>query len=146
MKSFFQVTQQTRLSLASFATALLRRPQILLTLLCSIFVSAWLLAACLTPPSPAQQAQDVQNAISCIDTYWGQSIAVIAEKCTNQVIAAAEDEVADAEALIEGQNPGSASLTDGGASLSSAAAKFPYESPNMRQKVNARLAARNVLK
>lgn len=61
-----------------------------------------LLCGCVQPKSPAQQAADFSNAFTCVRNDWGKPIAVIAGDCFQSITTAAEDAVADVEAIAEG--------------------------------------------
>lgn len=67
-----------------------------------IVAAPLLLGACLTPKSPAQQAQDFESAFACMQTNWGKPIGQLAGACFNADVTAAEDAVADVEAIVEG--------------------------------------------
>jgi hypothetical protein len=74
---------------------------------------ALLLAAC--GASLVQQEQDFAAATECVSKDWGQPIGTIASDCFGGILTAAEDAVADVEALFEKTHP------DAGVTAS-----FPY--------------------
>ena len=84
--------------------------------------SPLLLCGCVQPRTPAQQAQDFSNAFTCVRNDWGKPIAVIAGDCFNAEAQAAEDAIADVEAVVEG----SAILAS--QDVSKIQAVFPYAS------------------
>ena len=58
---------------------------------------------CLKPPPPTQQVQDFVNLENCVQAHWGEPITNLAADCLQSEVAAAEDVVADIEAIAEGQ-------------------------------------------
>lgn len=91
---------------------------------------AALVSGCFATATPiATTIANTESGIQCIQKYWGQPIGVVAANCTNADLAAAEDIISDVEALFE------ANSTDAGSGFI-----FPYETPSMRAKVNARKA------
>jgi hypothetical protein len=99
--------------------------------------SALLLSACLPQPSPAKQASDAAAVTACVTKDWGQPIVVVAADCFGGVVTLAEDGIADLEALFETQ----AATTNPDAGAPASAAIFPYNTPAIRAKVDARRAA-----
>ena len=87
-----------------------------------IVAAPLLLGACLTPKSPAQQAQDFGAAFACTQANWGKPIGQLAGACFNADLTAAEDAVADVEAIVEG----TAVLAQ--QDVSKIQATFPYSS------------------
>lgn len=58
------------------------------------------LACCLKPPSPAQQAQDFANAEACVADHWGEPPEAVASVCFSGELQATLDVIADIEALF----------------------------------------------
>jgi len=81
-----------------------------------------LLCGCVQPKTPEQQAQDFSNAFACVRSDWGKPIPVIAGDCFQSLTTAAEDAVADVEAIVEG----TAILAQ--QDVSKVQAAFPYSS------------------
>jgi hypothetical protein len=57
-------------------------------------------AACLPPPSPAQQVRDGEAAVACVVRDWGKPVDVVARDCTQGVVDVAVDLIADGVALL----------------------------------------------
>ncbi|MDE2022202.1 MAG: hypothetical protein KGI71_04830 [Patescibacteria group bacterium] len=85
-------------------------------------VVALSLLGCLTPRTPAQQAADALAAINCVKADWGKPVGVVAADCLQSELTAAEDAIADVEAIIEG----TAILA--GQDVGKVQAAFPYAS------------------
>ena len=92
-----------------------------------------------TAPSVAQTEAAIEAADSCVQSEWGQPIGVIAATCFNASAEAAEDAIADIEAIVEGNDP-ALSILDAGTSAMTRT--FPYETSSMRAKIEARKAVR----
>jgi heme A synthase len=98
-----------------------------------LFVSAPILAACLSPASPATQADNVATEIACVEDNWGKPVATVAATCVGGEVSLAEDLIADVEWLFE-----QAQGVDGGGAVATVR-PFPYAAD---ARIEARLAAR----
>ena len=89
--------------------------QAMLSAVMFVTLVGFALAACIKPPTPAQQAQDGEALVACVAQYWGLSVVAVATACTGDVISVAEDGIADVELAVE---TATGTTVDGGAALS----------------------------
>jgi hypothetical protein len=75
--------------------------QTMLSAVMFVTLIGFALAACIKPPTPAQQAQDAEALTVCIAQYFGLPVVAVAAACTGNEITVAEDAIADFEYGIE---------------------------------------------
>ena len=75
--------------------------QTMLSAVMFVTLIGFALAACIKPPTPAQQAQDAEALTVCIAQYFGLPVAAVAAACTGNEITVAKDAIADFEYGIE---------------------------------------------
>jgi len=78
-----------------------RITQTMLSAVMFVTLIGFALAACIKPPTPAQQAQDAEALTVCIAQYFGLPVVAVAAACTGNEITVAEDAIADFEYGIE---------------------------------------------
>jgi hypothetical protein len=91
------------------------------------------------PPPPATQITAIDNAVTCVESKWGESLPQLAADCLQSSETATNDIVADIEAIVEIVQE----LTGGQTAVANAQKVFPYASnATVVQLVVTRKAAR----